>query len=172
MPHWDAIESRRQAFLADLGSTSPGALAFRPGPGAWSLEDVAQHLWLVERGTVHVLRSRAEKPSLPRDPFSPLKLAAMRAIVPRGIRIKAPVPEIIPQRRMPVDEVAPAWEATRAELRDVLTRLAPERLETRIFRHPLFGPLSVVQTVEFLGLHHDHHGHQVRRIRAAAGYPG
>lgn len=171
-PRWDAIESRRQAFIADLGATSPAALAFRPAPGAWSLEDVAHHLWLVERGTVHILRTRAAKPPLPRDPFSPLKLLAMRVIAPTSLRVRAPVPEIVPRERMAFDAVRTAWDTTRAELRDVLAQTPPERLDVRIFRHPIFGPMTVAQTLEFIAVHHDHHGHQVRRIRGTAGYPG
>jgi hypothetical protein len=169
--HWDALEARRQAFLADLAATSPAALAFRPAPGSWSLEDVAQHLWLVERGAVHILATRIEKPPLKADLMSPLKVTAMRLMVPLGIRIKAPVPEIVPTERMPVDAVRTRWEETRATLRGLLDQVKPERVNLRIFRHPIFGPLTLAQSVEFIGLHHDHHLHQVRRIRKAAGYP-
>ena len=170
--HWDALESRRQAFLADLAATSPAALAFKPTPESWSLEDVAQHLWLVERGAVHILSSRWDKPPLPRDPMSPFRIVMMRIFVQRGIRIKAPVPEIVPKERMPVDAVRAEWERTRATLRDLLERVTPDRVGKRIFRHPIFGPMTVAQSAEFVWRHHDHHLHQVRRIRAAAGFPG
>ena len=170
--HWDALEARRQALLADLAATSPAALAFRPAPDAWSLEDVAQHLWLVERGAVHILTTRIAKPPLKRDLLSPFKVLMMRVLVRRGIRIKSPVPEIVPAERMPVDAVRAQWDQTRATLRGLLDQVTAERVNLRIFRHPIFGPLTLAQSVEFIGLHHDHHLHQVRRIRAAAGYPG
>lgn len=170
--HWDALEARRHAFLAELATLSPAAVAFRPAPDAWSLEDLAQHLWLIERGAVHILTSRQEKPPLPRDPLSPLKIAAMRMLVHRDIRIKAPVPEIVPQTRMPLDAVRAEWDATRATLRALLERVTPERMEMRIFRHPIFGPMTLAQATEFVWRHHDHHLHQLRRIRGAAGFPG
>ena len=170
--HWDALESRRQALLGKLAATSPAGLAFRPAPGAWSLEDVAQHLWLVEKGAVHILRDRFDKPPIARDPLSPVKIAAMRLLVPRGIRIKAPVKEIIPQHRVPVDVLRDEWERTRAALRGLLEQVTPDRLGTRIFRHPIFGPMTIAESAEFVWRHHDHHLHQVRRIRGAEGFPG
>ena len=170
--HWDALESRRQALLAELAATSPAGLAFRPAPDAWNLEDVAQHLWLIEKGAVHILRDRFDKPPLARDPWSPVKIAAMRLLVQRGIRIKAPVKEIIPQQRMSLDVLHDEWERTRLALRGLLEQVTPDRLGKRIFRHPFFGPMTIAESAEFVWRHHDHHLHQVRRIRAAAGFPG
>ena len=168
---WDALEARRHAFLADLDATSPAALAFRPAPESWNLEDLAQHLWLVERGAVHIMTTRYEKPPLKGDLLSPLKVIMMRLTVPRGVRIKAPVPEIVPKERMPLDTVRAEWERTRATLRGLLEQVTPDRVSKRIFRHPIFGPLTLAQSLEFVKLHHDHHLHQVRRIRAAVGFP-
>ena len=170
--HWAALETRRQALLGELAATSPAGLAFRPAPDAWSLEDVAQHLWLVEKGAVHILRDRFDKPPLARDPLSPLKVAAMRLLVARNIPIKAPVKEIVPQQRMPVGTLRDEWERTRATLRGLLEQVTPERVDKRIFRHPIFGPMTIAQSAEFVWRHHDHHLHQVRRIRGAAGFPG
>lgn len=170
--HWDALEARRQALLLELAATSPAGLAFRPAPGAWSLEDVAQHLWLVEKGAVHVLRDRFDKPPLASDPLSPVKIVAMRLLVPCGIRIKAPVQAIIPQVRMSVDTVRDEWERTRAALHGLLEQVTPAHLGKRIFRHPIFGPMTIAESAEFVWRHHDHHLHQVRRIRGAAGFPG
>src|SRR3954468_16428825 len=128
---WNALEARRQAFLVDLAATSPAALTFRPSPESWSLEDVAQHLWLVERGAGHIMTTRYEKPPLKRDPLSPIKIAAMRVLTPRGIRIKAPVPEIVPKERVPVDVVRTEWERTRATLRGLLEQVTPDRVGRR-----------------------------------------
>ena len=169
---WDALEMRRHAFLADLAATSPAALAFRPTSTSWSLEDVAQHLWLVERGAVHLMTTRYEKPPLKGELLSPLKVMLMRFAVPRGIRIKAPVPEIVPKDRMSVDAVRTEWERTRQTLRGLLEQVTPDRVGRRIFRHPIFGPLTLAESVEFVKLHHDHHLHQVRRIRGAERFPG
>ena len=170
--HWDALEARRRAFLGELATTSPASLAFRPAPDAWNLEDVAQHLWLIEKGAVHVLRDRFDKPPIARDPLSPLKVVAMRLLVQRDVRIKAPVKEIVPTERMAVDTVRAEWDRTRETLHGLLEQVTPDRLEKRIFRHPIFGPMTIAQSTEFVWRHHDHHLHQIRRIREAEGYPG
>ena len=170
--HWDALESRRRTLLDELAGTSPAGLAFRPGPDAWNLEDVAQHLWLIEKGAVHILRDRFDKPPIARDALSPLKVVAMRLLVQRDVRIKAPVKEIVPQQRMSVDAVRAEWDRTREALHGLLEQVTPERMGKRIFRHPIFGPLTIAQSAEFVWRHHDHHLHQIRRIRSAAGFPG
>lgn len=170
--HWDALESRRQAFLGELAATSPAGLAFRPAAEAWNLEDVAQHLWLIEKGAVHILRDRFDKPPIARDPLSPLKVAAMRLLVARDVRIKAPVKEIVPTTRMTVDAVRGEWDRTRETLHGLLEQVTPDRMGKRIFRHPIFGPLTIAQSAEFVWRHHDHHLHQIRRIRGASGFPG
>lgn len=169
---WDAIEARRRAFTEDLAASSAAALAFRPAPGAWSLEDVAQHLLLVEQGITQVLAQRAAKPPLPRDPLSPVKLLLMRLLGPRALRVRAPIEQIVPKSRVPFEETREAWQGARDAMRGVLERVPDERVPLPIFRHPVFGPMTYECTLEFIGIHHDHHLHQVRRIRAADGYPG
>lgn len=169
---WNDIESRRHAFLADLDALPPEAIAFHPAPGAWSLEDLAQHLLLVEQGITQVLAQRADKPPLPADPLTPLKLFLMRALGPRSLRVRAPIEQIVPRARMPLDVVRAEWQRTRDRLRDVLERVPAGRVKARIFRHPVFGAMDHACTVEFIAIHHDHHLHQVRRIKGARGFPG
>src|SRR5687768_11464588 len=127
--HWAALESRRTTFLAELAATSPAGVAFRPAPDAWSLEDLAQHLWLIEKGAVHILRDRFDKPPLKRDALSPLRIAAMRLLVQRDIPIKAPVKEIVPQQHMALDVVRGEWDRTRETLHGLLEQVTPDRLE-------------------------------------------
>src|SRR5688572_24697464 len=93
---FDGLESRRQAFLADLARRPDAEVVARPSPSAWSLAELAQHLWLVERGTVKVLADRLTKPPLRRGPFSRLGVAAMRFVLGR-FRFKVPIKSIQPK---------------------------------------------------------------------------
>ena len=165
---FDALEARRQALFADLAARPPASLDARPAPTAWSLAEVAQHLWLVERGTVHVMEGRLAKPPLRRGPLNRLGIAAMRFVLGR-IRFKVPIAAIQPKPGVPLSQVRADWDATRAKLRAMLEGIDETRLHQSFFRHPLAGALSVAETMEFLVRHHDHHLRQVARIDRLMG---
>ena len=171
---FDGFEARRQAFLADLARRPPASLELRPGASAWSLAELAQHLWLVERGTVNVLADRLQKAPLRRGLLSRLGvgMAAIRFVLGR-FRIKVPVKAILPKPGVPIATVRTEWDATRERLRAVLESVSDAQVHQPYFRHPLAGALTVAQTMEFLTLHHDHHLGQVERItRGTAGAAG
>ena len=165
---FDALETRRQALFADLASRPPASLEVRPEPKSWTLAEVAQHLWLVERGTLHVMEGRLAKPPLRRGPLNRLGIAAMRFILGR-FRFRVPIAAIQPKPGIPLAQVQADWDATRSKMRAMLEGIDEPRLHQSFFRHPLAGPLSVAETMEFLTRHHDHHLRQVRRIDRLMG---
>ena len=171
---FDALERRRQALLADLAARPRATIEARPSANAWSLAEVAQHLWLVERGTLKVLTSRLEKGQpLRRGPFNRLGIAAMRFVLGR-IRLKVPIEAIRPRPGIALEQVRTDWDDTRERLRTLLDGMDEARAAQPWFRHPLAGALSVVETMDFLTRHHDHHLMQVARItkrQTASGMP-
>lgn len=169
---YDALERRRLTFLDALAAEPPAALTFTPAPGAWSLADVAQHLWLVDRGTMHVVSTRLDKPPLKTGALDPLRRLATRLILNSSIRFRAPLEAIVPKAPMPLAQVRAEWEQVRASMREMLEQVTPALMTRPVFRHPISGPMTVPQALDFLTWHHDHHLRQVRRIRRAAGFPG
>lgn len=171
-PHVDALERRTADFLARLEALSPEARAFRPHADHWSLDQVAQHLWLVERGALHILVTRADKPPLRAGLLDGVRAAVLRWGLRRGIRIKAPVEAIQPKAAMSLAQVKGELTKTLAQLRAHLDAVPADRLRNRIFRHPIGGPMDYAESLEFLVKHHDHHMRQVERITGAPGFPG
>jgi len=67
--------------------------------------------------------------------------------------------------------VTARWEAARAMLERYLDALTEPHLRLLVFKHAFGGPLTILETLDVFRLHIVHHGHQIRRIRGASGFP-
>jgi hypothetical protein len=95
---------------------------------------------------------------------------AMVAFVFRkGIRVKVPLPlrHVIPVRQQSFEEVWQGWDELRSELAAYLNGLREEDLTRIVCRHPVAGRLNVIQTLDLLESHLNHHQRQVERTEKA-----
>jgi hypothetical protein len=168
---FDELERQRRALLDDMLRHSPAQLAFRPRPGAWSLGDLIQHFVLVEVGALQFLRTKPPRPASTRTLKHRLQWTLFAMVAPRSIRVRAPFESIKPVTERPVDELVAHWDAAREQLAAHLEGITEPQLPLIVFKHPIGGPLPIAETLDFLRLHVVHHGHQIRRIRSAAGWP-
>jgi hypothetical protein len=168
---FDELERQRRAVMDELLLHSPAQLQFRPGPGAWSLAELMQHLVLVEESTLEFLRSKPPRPASTRTLAHRLRWAMFATVAPRSIRVRVPVAAVKPVGDVPVDALVVRWEAAREQLGAYLDGITISQLPMVVMKHPIGGPLPVIETLEFIRLHLVHHGHQIRRIRSASGWP-
>jgi len=170
---FDALESRRKTFLAELGACPPEQLEFHPAPGVWSLTDVARHLSQVDRGTARVLTERRVTGVARRTVLDVVYRAPALAFYLRSglIRARVPVKSVIPDASMTLADAAAAWERARASLAAYLDTIEEAALPAIVYRHPFGGFMDIGATLGFLQRHHDHHMRQTARIRRAPGFP-
>jgi hypothetical protein len=95
----------------------------------------------------------------------------LRGLLRLPIRVKAPLPVLVPQEIRPLEEVEASWREARAALAEHVEALDAAALERPFIRHPVAGPLGPRDTLVFLSSHFDHHLFQVRRIREHADFP-
>ena len=167
----DAMDGRKDSLLGALAERSPARLAFRPGAASWSALDVVQHLVLVEEGVVGYARKKLLGPPQPVSLGDRARLALLVGVLKSPVRFRAPAPQVIPEKTLPLDDLAARWRTARTELRGVLATLPADRLRSLFFRHPLGGPLDASGTLTFLDEHVRHHEAQLVRIWRAAGLP-
>ena len=167
---FDELERQRRALLTDLGRLSPAQLAYRPAPDVWSIAYVVQHLILVEEGTLQFLTKKAPRPDT-RTVAQRMRFGAFRLITPYAIRVKAPVASVLPTVDAPFAELIARWDAVRANVARYLDGVTEAHLPMLVFKHAFGGPLTILETLEVFRLHIIHHGHQLRRIRRASGFP-
>jgi hypothetical protein len=169
---FDAIESRRLAFLGQLAALTPAQLAFLPAPDAWSATDVAHHLALVDAKTTRALMERRVT-GVPRRPALDVLYRArlLDVLWLTHLRVKMPVKGVAPDPSIPLADAAKRWADARAALRAYLDAMDEPASRAIVYRHPVGGYMSILETLRFLAKHHDHHMRQVARLTRAAGYP-
>ena len=162
--HLDDTRAALHAAFAAIPSTHH---AVRPGPDQWSATEVLEHLALVERRmTVLVARgisaARASNAPAPAD-MIPLDAASLLD----RTRPVAAGDSVIPTGTI---NAAEAWEqlqATRVAFREVVGTGQDLDLNTPYASHPVLGPLSVFQWIEFVGHHEARHAEQLKDIAAS-----
>ena len=160
----DRLERGRAALLERLAPMSPAELTARPAAGGWNVLDVVQHVIIVEELVLRALATRPGPLSLAERVRSGLRLTALRIYLRSGGRVQAPTPAILPQGRVPLDELRARWERARAGYATALASFGPDDLRRPMMKHPIVGKLTPVQTLTFLGTHLAHHGRQIERI--------
>lgn len=168
---FDELERQRRALLDRLLAHTPAQLAFRPAPGAWSLVQLMEHLVLVEEGTLMFLEKKAPRPASSRTLRDQLKWAVFSRLSPMPVRVRTPTDLVVPGSEATVESLVQRWDAARERLVGYLERVDDAALPLIVFKHAIGGPLPILETLDFVGLHIRHHEHQIRRIRAASGWP-
>jgi hypothetical protein len=165
---WRHLEGQREAVLASVARHDDAQLRFRPAPDAWSSRDVVEHLVIVEE----LVSSRAGKATGATGWRGRRALLLMRLASALRARVRAPLPALLPTGDDPLPRLAERWSEARARLHAHLVTLDADGLERPLLRHPVAGPLSAPQGVDFLSLHIVHHRRQLDRIRSSQAFPG
>lgn len=165
----DRLDRGREAFLEAIAALPAGSLDWRPSPDQWSPSQVVQHLCLVEE----LALTQMEGP-LPAHRVRPTLRTRMGALVVRvafsvGIRVRAPTRRVLPEPPLPLHESVPRWRAAGTRLRERAGSLSGS--DGPVLLHPVAGPMTLVQGLDFLLVHLDHHVKQLRRIMRSPGFP-
>ena len=169
------LDTTREAWIARVEALSDDQRAFRPGPDAWSPVEIAEHLWRTEKGLAWGLDRQVQAGDDRRDlgPRQPGAMDRLAAAMDGGGRRKMPesAARHIAPRGASWDEVRAGWRATGNEWRRVATTVPDALAETGVLFHAIAGPLTPAEGARFAALHAEHHGHQLDRVEADAGFP-
>ncbi|MCM3879023.1 MAG: DinB family protein [Vicinamibacterales bacterium] len=140
----------------------------RPGDDRWSVNEILEHLSLVEQRFAGLIAMRIAEAAQSdvgveqetRDPF-PTRLRQMFA--DRANRRSAP--EAVHPTGSLGDEAAwAAVERARVMTRDIVSAADGLALSRIVHNHPVFGTLSVYQLVELIANHEVRHSKQIAGI--------
>lgn len=168
-----ALAASRATFLEAIDGLTDAQWRFSPGPGRWSISEVAEHVVLVDRGIAGIVANRlGTSPATEPSPAADSLTARIRAFMADRSQ-KATAPEGFGPERTWADRAAllNAYGAIRDDLaRFTDTTSAPLRYHT--VRHPSFGPMDGYQWLVMLAAHSDRHVQQIEEVKQAAGFPG
>lgn len=154
----DRLDDHRLALIARLDALPPEAVHAKPASGGWSLAQIVDHLYRIDRGLV---LDGTRAPGWVRR-TSGLRQGGVSAILSLPLRIPAPpgAAYVLPADAPDYAATRDAWADLRGLWRQRLPELSPEAIG---FQHPLAGPFVMGDALAFLLSHHRHHDAQVAR---------
>lgn len=172
---FDSLDGTRQSTLEFLGSLSVAQGSFRPGPDAWSIAEIAEHISLSEdrilKGIKRLL-AQLESVGAARDPNA--RTAVSLEEMGRqaaGRKFKSPEGST-PQTGATISAGVERMSQVREELKALRQRIEGVDLSAATFPHPVFGPLNAYEWLAFMIKHEERHVGQMRAVTSAPGFPG
>jgi hypothetical protein len=165
----DSVTRELRAAVESL----PAALHGRkPSPERWSVNDVLEHVDLVERLFVTTLVAKVEAATtagLPPEIDAPALLPGQLSAVVEDRSSRRNAPEsVLPTGRVEAGSSLAGIEASHARLRGAVAAADGLALSTVTHDHRIFGTLNVYQWVDLIAGHERRHLAQIREIAGGA----
>lgn len=160
----------REEFLGRVRRATPAQQAFRPGPTAWSMLDVTEHLVLAEEKSLLGML-KGPPPGTTVSPVARVRMTLVLLVLRTSLRVKVPVSRVVPQGGVTLSELEGRWREARRGLEQFLESIGPAEMGAARFRHPIGGWVTIERGLTFYAAHIDHHARQVERIRRSGDYP-
>jgi hypothetical protein len=162
------LEQARVTLRHAVEAVPETSRATRPGEGRWSVNEVLEHLSMVERRFTGVLATRireAKEAGLgaEENPRDPLSLELRTRLGDRTNRRNAPE-AVIPSGTLDSGSAWRSVEEARAALCELLRSNEGLALSTVLHQHPVFGTLTAYQVAELIAHHERRHAKQIAGI--------
>jgi uncharacterized damage-inducible protein DinB len=170
------LEAQRTVLWGAVGLIPEPLRDRRPDPDVWSVAEVLEHLYRVERGIARLIARTLERAGpgeieLEHENGSVLGSLDALGLLDRSQPLSAPEP-VMPRGELTAIQAMAALTESRNALVSALKSgdgLALGRLR---HHHPLLGQLNLYQWVLFVGQHEARHAGQLRdTVRRLAGEP-
>ncbi|OAO89097.1 hypothetical protein AXX17_ATUG04520 [Arabidopsis thaliana] len=133
-------------------------------PGKWTIMQVLDHLYLMERAITKGLSA-----AIASGEDHPTELKPFLLTLDRTRRIDAPAPLVPSAVRQSLSSVHAKLDQSRAALLQAVEGISDEVLERRSYPHPVFGLMDVKQWLSFVGVHEQRHMEQIKELREIGG---
>jgi DinB superfamily len=165
------LDEARGAVVRAVAPLSAEDAARRPGPGAWSVDEILTHLSLVEPGVAkRIAKSvgKAKGEGLERETSVSSVLGSLDGPALDKLNEKQVAPEFVdPKAVLSKSEALAALALSRESLRHAMAEADGWALEKVVAPHPRLGTLDMYQWLVFVGHHERRHLAQIERTIAA-----
>ncbi|HAD14855.1 MAG TPA: hypothetical protein DCF33_20700 [Saprospirales bacterium] len=154
-------------LLKELSGCSDLHLNRKPSDQGWSAIQTIHHLILVEENAMAYLRKKLSfDPELkPPGWLAGLKMLLLKTTLALPIKFKAPKSagsDKIPETDT-LESVKSRWMKTRSDWTFFFESMPENLLNKAVYRHPIIGLISWLQTISFLSTHFNRHKRQIKR---------
>lgn len=163
---FNSLETQRHQLL-HLANGIADRFNDSPGNNKWSLQQILAHLVASEKLSVQYLEKKmqgindAEDSGITED----LKMIVLKASQRLPLKFNAPQPIVDSTITYnSLEELKTDWDNTRSALRMLLEKINDDQLKRKIFKHVIVGKLNILQALQFLREHINHHLPQVKRL--------
>lgn len=163
---FDKMEAERQQLLSRLAPYSEETLTKKPAPNSWSVTETIYHLKVAELGALNYMRKKLEVGGHKKATFGALvKQKLLNLAVSLPFKYKAPPVAQIPEGiSISYAQAVAEWDEVRSGLLKEYKSVDERIIDNELFKHPMAGKLSVLQSVKFMRQHVIRHIGQIDRI--------
>lgn len=156
------IEEAREAILTSVKDLSDKQLNDEVEKGRWTVAQVLDHLFLMERGvTAQIKHELADDNSTSSDRKKPIEKA-----LDRETKVEAPEPFRPSTEFLAQKGILAQFSESRKELLKVINGIEDKTvLSQKSAKHPVFGRIDLEQWIEFVGIHELRHLKQIEEIK-------
>ncbi|MEH7095553.1 DinB family protein [Neobacillus vireti] len=150
----------REEVLQSVSGLSDVQLNTQLQEGRWTIMQVLQHLYLLERAITFAISDQLENGQKKSISDKPIHSA-----VNRSTKIKAPSIVEPENKFITLVEMKKKLSQSREALTKVVDTADPSLLAQRAYPHPVFGELSLKQWIPLIGLHEKRHLAQIEELK-------
>ncbi|MFY0688748.1 MAG: DinB family protein [Cyclobacteriaceae bacterium] len=162
---FEYLKSLTDNLLNELGAHDLKILQKKRSPEVWSAIQILNHLILSEAGTLRYLKKKIRGIDGVRmiNILDSGKFVLFQIYLLGLFKLKAPRGVDQPGEEGTLEEISTQWKSLRAELVEFLEAYEADDLRKVIFKHPIFGRITLPQTLDFFGYHLRHHQRQLKK---------
>jgi hypothetical protein len=166
---WQAMENMNSQILQEIKNWGTQELQHQNSSNDWNALQVIQHIIISEKGTLGYLMKKTSSGVEGLDKVTAMGKAAgteLQKALKSSEKWKAP--NVMPDPE-PIDleKSIAYWLSLRVKYEEFLGNLDPAFIPLEIFKHPLAGRIDLMDTLDFLSNHIQHHMYQLERIKRA-----
>lgn len=164
------LETVRADVLKEVEGLSQAQADWRPSAQDWSVGEIVHHLTLAEVATGKLTSKLLKEAGDGVRPF-PRDLAGFRPLPPWPAGPREAPPVVRPEAGQPIERLLADMKAARERSRQSLERLGGVDPRPLTWQHFALGELDLGQWWTLQARHDADHLDQLRRIKAAPGFP-
>lgn len=155
------IEDIRSDLLNSVSDLTNDELNKRIEEGRWTIIQVLDHLYLMERSLTKAIQSTLAKGEEQEVPSKPIHYT-----VDRSTKVDAP-PFVVPtEESLTFQKMKDKLNGSRKDLLTFLHTTSKEELQKKAYPHPIFGLIRLDEWVPFIGYHEKRHLEQIVELKA------
>jgi uncharacterized damage-inducible protein DinB len=150
----------REKVLQSVRGLSDEQLNEQLEDGRWTIMQVLDHLYLMERAITHTISNQLTNGDSKTVNDKPIELT-----VNRSTKVEAPSLVVPSKDFITLEEMKNKLSESREAFSKVVHAAEKSLLEQRAYLHPVFGELNLKQWIPFVGYHEKRHLAQIEELK-------